>query len=123
MKKLTLFLLALLAASAAFAQPKMELAHLTHAFGAVSERGGKVSHAFPFTNTGDKPLVILRLDTSCGCISAAYPKRPVAPGATGEIAITYDPRHQSGTFLKAIPIITNDAEGRHIISVQGRIVK
>lgn len=105
------------------AQPTMKLAHTTHNFKQVARSNGPQSHVFEFTNTGDEPLVILRMDTSCGCVDATYPRRPVAPGDKGEITITYDPKGQKGTFMKAMQVYTNERPGRHIISVQGEVVK
>ncbi len=123
MKKLLFCFLFSVFCFLASAQPAMKLAHLEHDFSKISAKGKPVAHAFTFKNTGDKPLVILQVETSCNCAFAAYPKRPIAPGACGEITITYDPKGQKGPFFKAIQILTNEPAKRRIISVQGEVVK
>ena len=45
---------------------------------------------FKFTNVGNAKLVINAVHASCGCTVAEYPKDFIAPGATGEITVTYD---------------------------------
>lgn len=105
------------------AQPKMNLSHLDHNFGSIGEKSPPVSHSFELRNAGDQPLVILRTETGCNCTSATYSKRPIAPGASSEIVITYNPKGQKGEFLKAIQVFTNEPVKRQIISVQGRVAK
>ena len=42
-------------------------AETTYNFGTIAETKGVVSHQFEFTNTGDKPLVIVDATAECGC--------------------------------------------------------
>lgn len=89
-------------------------------FGDVPRKGGDVAHDFRFCNEGGKPLVILRVITSCSCVKASFPKRPVAPGETGVIRITYEPhKSEPGVFNKVIRIHSNSTAGRDILTVQG----
>ena len=72
----------------------MEVA--SHDFGDVPRKGGDLVREFTFTNDGTVPLVVTRVITSCSCLKASYSKRPVAPGESGTISITYEPvRNQS----------------------------
>ena len=74
-------------------------------------------------NDGSKPLVLLRVITSCSCIRASYPKRPVAPADSGEIRIVYQPhKSEPGTFNKVIQIYSNSVDGRDILTVQGNSI-
>lgn len=34
---------------------------------------------FKMKNNGQDPLVILKADVSCGCVSVDYPKEPIMP--------------------------------------------
>ncbi len=87
-------------------------------FGDVPRKGGDVSHDFVFRNDGGAPLVVLRVVTSCSCVKASFPKRPVAPGESGTIRITYEPhKSEPGTFSKVIQIISN--AGRDVVTVRG----
>ncbi len=92
-------------------------------FGDVPRRGGDLEHVFRFVNDGLKPLVLLRVITSCSCIRASYPKRPVAPADSGEIRIVYQPhKSEPGTFNKVIQIYSNSVDGRDILTVQGNSI-
>lgn len=94
-----------------------------HSFGTVPERGKKVSHIFRYTNTGNHPLVITRIATTCKCVDYSFSKKPLAPGETGEIVITYNPKKQEGVFYKVIQVFTNTAEERHILTIRGEVIK
>ena len=45
----------------------------SHDFGTIQEAKGPVSCTFEFTNTGDKPLLIIDATASCGCTRPEYP--------------------------------------------------
>jgi hypothetical protein len=124
MKKLFAILAAVLVCAAATGQnaPEMKFDRTEHSFGKIAEKGGKVSHTYTFVNHGNAPLVILSVETSCGCTKAEYDKKPVPVGGKGEIVITYDPKRQSGVFYKAIQIFTNEPVKRRIIVAQGEVL-
>lgn len=107
---------------AAGAEPGIEFTNGEHNFGKVAENGKKVSYDYVFTNTGDCPLVITRIITSCRCISTSYTKKPVPPGGQGMVTVTYDPKKQQGVFHKAIQVHSNVPEGMHIIIAKGEVV-
>jgi Protein of unknown function (DUF1573) len=75
-------------------------------FGKIAE-GQKLEVAFKFKNTGDKPLVIYRVQPSCGCTAAEPPKEPVAPGSQGEIKATFDSKGRTGTNHKTLYVYAN----------------
>lgn len=92
----------------------------THDFGDVPRRGGDLIWDFDFVNDGSAPLVITRVITSCSCLKASFPKRPVPPGGEAAIRITYEPhKSEPGAFHKVIQIYSNAVDGRHVITVQG----
>lgn len=89
-------------------------------FGDVPRKGDDVSHDFVFRNEGTAPLVVLRVITSCSCVKASFPKRPVAPGGEGVIRIIYQPhKSEPGTFHKVIRIQSNAEAGDDLLVVQG----
>lgn len=79
----------------------------THDFGDVKENGGKVTHKFTFTNTGNKPLVITNVRPSCGCTSSDYTKQPIAPGGKGYVSASFDPNRRVGKNSKSITVTSN----------------
>ncbi|MEG1405985.1 MAG: DUF1573 domain-containing protein [Alistipes sp.] len=99
---------------------QLQIENATYNFGDVARFGGNLVHDFKFTNTGTNPLVITRVITSCSCLKAIFPKRPVAVGGAGTISVTYEPhKGEPGTFHKVIQIYSNSADGKRVITVQG----
>ena len=82
-------------------------AETTHDFGYIQESGGAVSQQFTFTNTGTKPLIIVSAHASCGCTKPEFPKKPIEPGKTGVVKITYKPKNRPGAFDKIVSITSN----------------
>lgn len=79
----------------------------SHDFGTFPE--AKVMECvFTFTNTGDEPLVIQQVITTCGCTVAEYTKNPVQPGKQGKVRVKYNGKGKAkGKFKKAITIRSN----------------
>ena len=67
--------------SAGFAQIKFELE--AYNFGDINQ-GEKVEKTFNFTNTGNMPLVLNNVLSTCGCTAPEWPKDPLKPGSQGE---------------------------------------
>ena len=92
-------------------------------FGKISE-GQKVEVAFHFKNTGNKPLVIERVQPSCGCTVAETPKEPIAPGEEGVIKGAFDSNGRVGMQHKSIYVETNTKEKRsHELVFELEVVK
>jgi len=51
---------------------------------------GPKTHTFSFTNKWDKPVVIQRVISSCGCAAPEWTRHPVASGAKGEVIVTFN---------------------------------
>lgn len=58
------------------------------------------------TNTGNSPLVINKVYTSCGCTVADWDKHQIAPGKEGTIKVEYDAMLM-GHFYKEITVYCN----------------
>lgn len=126
MKKiLPLLLVALLAiampAVAKKKQAEIKFAESSYNFGTIPEHGGKVSHTFEFTNTGDANLVIIDASADCGCTVPEFPTQPVAPGKKGKIKVTFDPLYRQGAFNKVVTIRTNAKQKKARIKISGTI--
>lgn len=61
-----------------------------------------------YTNTGNEPLLITKVRTSCSCTVASYPKTPLQPGDSDKIVLELDAKHK-GTFNKVVAIYSNSA--------------
>ncbi len=97
--------------------PKQE-----HDFGYIKEKDGPVTCEFEFVNTGNKPLIIIESVASCGCTRPEYPKRPIAPGKSGKIKVTYNPAGRPGGFKKDIKVRTNGKEKRTVLWITGSAI-
>ena len=128
MRHILLTLSACLAFAAGYAEKPVKGAHLrlenaTYNFGDVPRKGGDLVHEFRFTNDGTEPLVLLRVIISCSCLKADFSKRPVAPGDSGVVRITYQPhKSEPGAFNKVIQIYSNSVDGRDVVTVQGNSI-
>jgi hypothetical protein len=76
---------------------------------------------FSFTNTGDAPLLISKVKTTCGCTVPSYSKAPILPGQTGELEIKYNTK-KLGAFIKIITVTSNAEGGNKILKIKGNIV-
>lgn len=63
-------------------------------FGTADPKGAPVAESVAFVNAGDEPLVVLKVAKSCECVQAKFSKRPVMPGDTAVLIVTFNPRGQ-----------------------------
>lgn len=122
---ITLFLLAALPMSGQeqrddAPKPQLVLDHLSHDFGTLAKGSDKQTHTFTATNKGNAPLIITHTKNSCRCITITTPKRPIAPGASAPITVTFNPTEE-GVFNKGVEIMTNNPAGNLTIFVHGTV--
>jgi hypothetical protein len=75
-------------------------------FGRIPE-GRKLDVAFRFKNSGTKPLIIERVQPSCGCTVAEQPEAPIMPGGTGEIKASFNSEGRVGINHKKLYVYAN----------------
>lgn len=108
MKKIFSLAVMLTVAMVSMAQAQIKFDKIMHDFGEFPESAPMVECTFPFTNTGNKPLVINQAVASCGCTVPTYTKKPIAPGEKGEIKVVYNGEGKfPGHFKKSITVRTN----------------
>lgn len=100
---------------------KIKFDNTLHDFELITEDGGRVSHSFAFTNTGDAPLVIIDVTTNCGCTVAKYPQAPIMAGESGTITITFDPKGNPGEFAKEIVVKSNAKKKKTRLHIKGMV--
>lgn len=61
---------------------------------------------FELKNTGQEPLVVIDISTTCGCAKATFNKQPVTPGNTQTIEVTMTPK-EVGLFNETLTVICN----------------
>ena len=103
-------------------QAEATFATLSHDFGTIQEAKGPVSCTFEFTNTGNKPLLIIDAVASCGCTRPEYPSKPIKPGKKGKIKVTYSPIGRPGAFKKSVKVKTNGKERTVTLRIEGTVI-
>ena len=93
------------AAGALRAQPQITFERLQQELGYVIWRK-PATVSFEFTNTGDQPLVISNVWTSCGCTSADWTRKAIQPKGKGAVTATFD-AELIGQFVKEIGVYCN----------------
>ncbi|MDR1258826.1 MAG: DUF1573 domain-containing protein [Tannerellaceae bacterium] len=120
----TAFAIILLTGSSAYSQKggaTIGSDNQTHDFGVIAEADGFAAHSFTIKNTGPAALVINRITASCGCTQPEWVKTPIAPGSTGEVKVSYNPKGRPGPFHKSIIIHSNAANGRLTLYIKGTV--
>lgn len=74
-----------------------------HDFGPVA-RGAKSIHRFVVKNPYSKPITIASVRSSCGCTTATFSKKEIAPYGTGEIIADFNTRSFLGKKSATITV-------------------
>ncbi len=98
---------------------KIEFKTETVDYGEI-EKGADGVRVFEFTNTGDAPLIISKVSSSCGCTIPKKPEEPILPGKKGEIQVKYD-TNRVGPIRKAITVISNADTPTKVLKIKGEI--
>ncbi len=104
------------------AQPVASWNETIHDFGTFHESAGKKSCQFAVTNTGNSPMVITQVKSTCGCTVASHPTEAIAPGASDVIDITFTPTGRPGPFEKSVWVYTNTTPNRTRLTIKGIVV-
>lgn len=83
-------------------------------------KGSDGVRVFEFTNTGDAPLIISKVSSSCGCTIPKKPEAPILPGDKGEIQVKYD-TNRVGPIRKAITVISNADTPTKVLKIKGEV--
>ncbi len=79
--------------------------------------------SFEFKNTGDAPLIITNVQSTCGCTVPSKPTEPVMPGKTGKIDVKYN--MSPGPIRKTITVESNAVNvegGRVALKIKGEVL-
>jgi hypothetical protein len=121
MKKLALIaLVAIVGFTAQAQQAKISFKADTVDYGTIA-KGSDGVRVFEFTNTGDAPLVITDVKSSCGCTVPKKPNGPVAPGDSSTIEVKYD-TNRVGPIRKTITVYSNASEPMVALKIKGEVM-
>ncbi|MBQ6770045.1 MAG: DUF1573 domain-containing protein [Bacteroidales bacterium] len=91
-----------------------------HDFGTLLQ-GEVVTCSFHFTNTGNAPLIISDVKTSCGCTIGDFPREPIAPGKDGNIKATYDSKGHHGFQSRSLTVVANTNPNQTTLQLKGTV--
>lgn len=122
MKRIVILLsLAILAGLLTAQQPVLTFDKTTHDFGKIKEENGLATVTFSFTNKGDAPLVINRVQAACGCTTPTWTKEPILPGKKGTVTAAYNPQNRPGSFIKTITVFSNAGSNATVLTIKGDV--
>ena len=101
--------------------PEIEFEEMVHDYGDVPYNGNGECE-FRFTNTGDAPLLIQKPKSSCGCTIPSWPDKPILPGKSDVIKVTYR-TNRTGNFNKTITVTSNTIKNSTVVlRITGRVL-
>jgi len=126
MKKFLALIAVILMTTASNAQAgaKIEFKSDTVDYGTTSKDSDNGIRTFEFTNTGDAPLTIKDVKSSCGCTVPSWSKESIAPGKSGKIEVKYN--MAPGPIRKTITVqsnAVNQPDGVVALKLKGEVVK
>lgn len=120
MKKIITILFIGLISFAVDAQAKIEFKSDTVDYGTI-EKGSNGVREFEFTNTGNEPLIVSKVSSSCGCTIPKKPDAPIMPGKKGVIEVKYD-TNRVNPIRKTITVISNAETPTVALKIKGLVV-
>ena len=107
MKFIGILLVLLISQQSFFAQEaKFSVDKAVHKFPKTKE-GTLLEHTFNVTNTGTVPLIISDYKVACECTKLILPTKPIAPGETVGIKVTFDTKGKYYFQDRIIYLMTN----------------
>jgi len=86
------------------------------------ETNKTVEAIFEFKNTGKTPVIITKVQPSCGCTGTKYSKEPVNPGEKASITVNYRSSH-AGNFNKSIRVTTTADVIPITLRIKGKVIE
>ncbi len=111
-----------MASIASYAHKEVTWMEKVHDFATFHEDDGKVTVTFKAVNTGDEPVQIVSARSTCGCTRPAFDSRPVNPGDTVKLQVSYDPTGRPGRFDKKIYVDLDTEPSRHTLHIRGTAI-
>lgn len=105
------------------AQGSLEFNKHVHDFGDLLLSDGEQKCTFTYKNTGDKPVVIHNIVSSCGCTEPKWNKAPIMPGKSGEIEVTFLNDQGPYPFEKVLTVYTSSSKKPVLLKIRGVVHK
>ncbi|MDE0470589.1 MAG: DUF1573 domain-containing protein [Ekhidna sp.] len=86
--------------------PKIFFAKKSYDFGDIVQ-GEKVEYVFELENTGNEPLILTDVKTTCGCTAPEWPREPIEPGQKESLKVVFNSAGKVGMQNKVITVMSN----------------
>jgi hypothetical protein len=101
-------------------EPRIDFEKDTHDFGRVVQ-GEKVTYGFKFKNEGNKDLLIVKVNATCGCTVIDYPRDPIVPGGEGVLHVTFNSTAKKGLQNKKVTVMANTQPSNTYLWVKANV--
>lgn len=96
--------------------PVIEFDKKEHDFGEIEAKTA-VETVFKYKNTGEGPLVITNIKSSCGCtVPQDWSREPLAPGKEGKFTVKFN-GSGSNKVSKTITVTANTEKGTETVKI------
>ena len=96
--------------------PVLSFDKTEHDFGEI-ENGTPVETVFSYTNTGQAPLVITDIKSTCGCtVPQDWSKEPLAPGETSQFTVKFNGKGKN-KVSKTVTVTANTEQGKETVKI------
>jgi len=96
--------------------PVITFEETVHDFGEI-ENGTPVETVFSYTNTGNAPLVITDIKSTCGCtVPQNWSKEPLAPGSSANFTVKFNGKG-ANKVSKTITVTANTESGKETVKI------
>lgn len=96
--------------------PVIEFDKKEHDFGEI-EAKTPVETVFKYKNTGEGPLVITNIKSSCGCtVPKDWSRTPLAPGDEGQFTVKFN-GNGTNKITKTITVTANTEKGTETVKI------
>ena len=87
-----------------------------------TREGTLLKHSYHITNTGDAPLIISDYEVACTCTKASLPDRPINPGESYDLEVTFDTKGKYYFQDRTVYLVTNTREKKHAVRFKVKVV-
>ena len=100
--------------------PKMTFDKKVHDFGIIQD-GTPVETIFSYTNTGEAPLVVTDIKSTCGCtVPQDWSRQPLLPGETSQFTVKFNGKG-ANKVSKTVTVTANTQTGRESVRISAFI--
>lgn len=102
--------------------PTISFEEQEHDFGTIKD-GTPVETIFKYTNTGNAPLVVSNIKSTCGCtVPQDWSRDPLAPGESAEFTVKFNGKG-NGAVNKSVTLTTNTEQGSEVVKIKAFVEK